>query len=470
MMPVLRLPPVTGLVLLLMQVGAAPAEVRIEKIGDSVVDTRALVLGDPQYGRMKFGAYVNGCTGQQEAVLTHHGFQYVGYYDGDRRVCLARRKLPSGDWQVIRFQDYLFKNNDTHNFISIGACPGDGTIHMAFDHHAHVLHYRVSRQGAADNPESVTWDASLFGPVRSELAGKTIAGVTYPRFFATPEGKLQMTYRVGASGGGDMIMHDYDPDRGTWSGPRRLDSGQGVFTDAFGSDENRCSYPNGYTYDDQGRLHVAWVWRESSQASTNHDLMYAYSDDRGNTWFSDAGREFPLPARVDTPGITALNIPRNSGLANGSCQAADSRGRIHVILRHHLGIVQGGPPGAQPSTGKQRPPSGYFHYWRQGPGQWAMNTLPVPGATRPKLFMDPQDNALMITQSGGNLLILRATADTQWQDWRLIHTEKGPFPTEMVADPVRWKRDGVLSVLVQERSPQGFAPSPLRIIDFKVRF
>jgi BNR repeat-containing family member len=71
--------------------------------------------------------------------------------------------------EVIRFNDYNFKSNDAHNIISIGICPQDGTIHLAFDHHGHSLHYRVSQKGVATDPEKVKWNAVLFSPINSEL-------------------------------------------------------------------------------------------------------------------------------------------------------------------------------------------------------------------------------------------------------------------------------------------------------------
>ena len=144
--------------LLIIAVGLSTswAKLSAAKIGDSLVDSKALTI---QGG---FGQGINGLSFQQDAVITHAEHQYVGYYDANRRVCLARRKLPAGNWKIIRFTDYDFKSNDAHNIISIGICPKDGTIHMAFDHHVHPLHYRVSREGAANNPESIAWDASLF--------------------------------------------------------------------------------------------------------------------------------------------------------------------------------------------------------------------------------------------------------------------------------------------------------------------
>ena len=42
-----------------------------------------------------------------------------------------------------------------------------------------------------------------------------------------------------------------------------------------------------------------------------------------------------------------------------------------------------------------------------------------------------------------------ATAASGWTDWKLAHHENGPFVNEMLGDPFRWRREGVLSVMVQ---------------------
>jgi len=201
---------------------------RMTKTGDSLVDAQALtVKGD-------FGRSINGTAFQQDAVITCGQYQYVCYYDAQRRVCLARRRLPAGGWEVIRFADYEFKSDDAHNVVCMGICPQDGTIHLAFDHHVGPLHYRVSRKGAATKPETAAWDATLFGPITSELEKGRPIKITYPRFWQTPEGGLQFCYRQGTCGDGDRVLVDYDAAAGAWTGTRQIDSRQGKFADTMG--------------------------------------------------------------------------------------------------------------------------------------------------------------------------------------------------------------------------------------------
>ena len=81
------------------------ADFRATKADDTVVETRALTI------QGSYGQAINGKAFQQDAVVTHNEYQYVAYYDATRQVSLARRKLPAGTWDVLRFGDYKFKSS-----------------------------------------------------------------------------------------------------------------------------------------------------------------------------------------------------------------------------------------------------------------------------------------------------------------------------------------------------------------------
>jgi hypothetical protein len=442
------------------------SDVVVERIGVSEVDAAALTI-DGEYGRA-----INGLAFQQDALVSHRGWQYLAYYDAARHVCLARRELPDGVWQILRFEDYDFASNDAHNTISLGISARDGTIHLAFDHHGDPLHYRVSRPGVASDPEALEWEPSLFGPVIPELEEGRSIRITYPRFVPTPDGGLQFCYRQGGSGNGDRMLVDYDPVRGVWTGTRMIDSGEGRFEDEEGVSDSRCSYPNGYDYGPRGRLHVTLVWRESSQGS-NHDLAYAYSEDGGRAWLNNRGEVLSGPPRVDSPGITVVEIGRGLGLMNTHGQAVDSKGRIHTVMWHSTEAslaAAGSAPGRErwgPAEARR-----YHHYWRDLEGKWHHQELPGLAGSRPKLFIDARDNAVLIfgSQNGpaSDLEIAVATAASGWTDWRIAHTERGPFVGEMLGDRTRWVEEGILSVMVQDTPSQPHDPTPLEVLDFTV--
>lgn len=463
-------------VLLIIAGSASPgAAQQARKIGETLVDEQALTI------RGSFGQRINGLSFQQDAVVTQRGTQYVAYYDARRHVCLARRRLPDGPWERLRLTDYEFKSNDAHNSISLGICPRDATIHLAFDHHGHPLHYRASKVGVAANPDQVAWTMKQFGPVTSELERGQPIRITYPRFLQTPGGGLQFFYRRGGSGNGDRMLVDYNPDNHTWVDTRQIDSRQGEFRDELGTSHSRCSYPNGYDYGPNGKLHVTWVWRESSQGS-NHDLMYAYSEDQGKSWRNNAGELLREPPHVNSPGLTVVKIGRAYGLMNTHGQAVDSRGRVHVVMWHCTDETLAAA-GSKPGEQRWGPPAArrYHHYWRDTDGVWHHREMPWLAGNRPKVFLDSDDNAYLIYGTRnesekladdvilleGDLVIARASAKSKWTDWRVIHVERGPFLSDMLADRYRWQNENVLSVMVQDSPKEYHQPTPLRILDFK---
>ncbi len=93
---------------------------------------------------------INANSFQQNALTTVNGWQYVAFYTDNRKagiqdgkcfVNIARRNVLeeverySKEWLILTLDDYQQVIDDGHNTISIGVCEGDGTVHVAFDHH-----------------------------------------------------------------------------------------------------------------------------------------------------------------------------------------------------------------------------------------------------------------------------------------------------------------------------------------------
>ena len=402
--------------------GAFPA---VTKIQDTTVDNSAMTLGSGA----PYGYAINGLSFQQEVLWTYNGWQYVTYYNGAGHVCIARRQLPSGSWQIIELTDYTISTTtDAHNVVTMGICPNDGTIHLSFDHHGQELNYRVSQVGAATNPGSITWNASLFGSVRIYLeSGKTYPTVTYPRFWTTPDGNMQFGYRIDSSGNGDWAMVDYNAATGQWSNTRTVISRTGSYIDSQGSNTIRNPYMNTLAYGPDGTLHATWTWRESA-GGANHDILYAYSTDGGYTWYNNnppptllrigtvntplqgilrfsgltegpqivGDTSIPQLIYLNSPGIRVVKLDRDWGLMNQQAQAIDPQGRVHIVMFHCTPeMYQGYSWSIWGPVGARR----YFHYWRDLQGVWHRNQLPGYVGSRPKIFIRANGDAFVIYQS-----------------------------------------------------------------------
>lgn len=93
---------------------------------------------------------------QQDALVSLNGWQYCSFYsflqsDNPSSVAassgldpeplyvhLARRQLPRGPWELLVLDDYPQTTDDGHNTVQMGICPGDGTVHLSYDHHCDV--------------------------------------------------------------------------------------------------------------------------------------------------------------------------------------------------------------------------------------------------------------------------------------------------------------------------------------------
>ncbi|HEX3043503.1 MAG TPA: BNR-4 repeat-containing protein [Bacillota bacterium] len=385
--------------------------------------------------------YLNGCSYQQDAISTYNGWQYTAYYNSSRQVCVARRQLPSGSWQILTLTDYTQSTNDAHNTISLGIAPGNGTLHLAFDHHDATLHYRKSTTGVATNPGSINWSASLFGAVTSQLvSGTSITGLTYPRFVATPQGDLQFEARLGSSGNGQDYLWEYKCSTGAWTS-------LGLY---ISNPNGGNAYINGIHYDNSGRLHVTWVKRDTPDATTNHDLHYIFSTDNGRTWRNNSGSAIGTtgsdPVTIEEPKF--WTIPTNSGLINQEAQTIDSQGRVHLLMRK---TVNG--------TNYQ------FHYWRGTDGVWHETNTNIPTKNwyqRGKIVAGPNDNLYAVMP---DLIIGSASASTNWTDWAVVNrTDENKYHSEPLVDYNRlYKGDGILSVVYQMESS-----GTLKVLDYQL--
>jgi hypothetical protein len=249
---------------------------------------------------------INTVIFRRNAVVTHKELQYAAYYDADGFVVLARRKHGSMNWDSRKTK---FSGNirDAHNSISI-MVDGQGYLHMSWDHHNDSLRYcRSIAPGSLELTEKLS------------MTGIKEDKVTYPEFYRLQNGNLLFLYRDGASGRGNLMMNHFNTKTQTWT------QRQDAFIDGEGE---RNAYWQMCT-DTEGAVHISWVWRETGDVATNHDMCYAKSSDGGKTWLKSSGEEYVLPITRSNAEYAA-RIPQNSELTNTTSMCADSKGRPYI--------------------------------------------------------------------------------------------------------------------------------------------
>lgn len=246
------------------------------------------------------------------ALVTSNTHQYAAYYAANQRLTIAARELPNATWTRRELDTSV--GWDSHNHIAM-ALDEDGYLHVSGNmHNVPLIYFRSTAPG----------DISSLVRVPSMVSANE-QSVTYPEFFRSPSGALAFAYRDGGSGNGNHIFNEYDVNSKRWT--RLLDT---PLTDGEGE---RNAYPVGPIQGPDGYWHLVWVWRDTPDADTNHDLSYARTRNLVEWEAGDTGQPVPLPMRLGTADIVDP-VATNSGLINNNTKVGfDAEGRA-VIVYH----------------------------------------------------------------------------------------------------------------------------------------
>ncbi|KAI3538637.1 hypothetical protein CSPX01_09381 [Colletotrichum filicis] len=413
------------------------------------------VLGqDPAHRK----CVLNGNAFQQDAIISFKGWQYAVFYsscsssslnDDTQReplfVCMNRRKLPNSEWQTIVFDDYHQTTDDGHNTVQMGICPGDGTIHLSYDHHCDTLRYRRSIKGIASDPELSRWTKDVFTLTLDYVPGITkphenFGYVTYPRFGVLGN-DMYFSIRNGKAGLGDDLLYIYHAATGLYEyAGKHL---KGI---------QNNPYVHGMDYRD-GKLHITWVYRGfvhydgwddpldtkhkqqagPNGADNNYNICYAYSDDGGYTWKNGHDKTIALlrdggSITPDCPGLVAFDIPKGRGLTNQEAQAVDQD------------------------------------------GQWTQRAIgPVPSPRRGRLAISKTGDLFLILPDPTNLSlrILKSSKSKDYAEsvevWRGVG-----FMGEPLVDSKRLEEEDVLSIFAIAVSATSSKDRQVVVLDFQI--
>ncbi|MER5521539.1 BNR repeat-containing protein [Streptomyces sp. NPDC002763] len=451
---------------------ATPGIARAADPGPSVTKKSTSRLDAQAVYFVSYDGLVNNNSFQKNGLFTYKSYQYAGWYTSTGAAVIGRRVLGGSSWATVTLAHQL-KAADSHNVISMGVSKVDGRLHINMDSHSDGFFYVRSVAGLLDNPGSTAWTSAVFGTVQTSLDGVSpTSQFTYPQFISTPEGRLQLSYRVGISGNGRNALAEYDGSRwtvlGEWTGAG------GTYTSEHGSSTARNMYLHGIDYDVKGRLHAFFTWREQSSAVmcnsggiTNHDTGYVYSTDRGRTWRNDAGALVATTGTSDTvtvtdPGLVVDPLNPDHSLMNQESQWTDSAGLPHAIISYvpgRFGQCTTNYVGDRTANGRA------FHVRKNSAGTWQKTEIPVAlnSSQRTKLVLDRYDNAYAVFPYGR---IAGASKASGYTDWALLHDGSGLNAFgEVVIDETRVGADNVLSFMYQETS-SGTTPSALHVVDF----
>jgi len=239
------------------------------------------------------------------SLLTHQNRQYIAYYNANRNMVVGQRNLSDAKFELTILPATSRETSggtstvlgwDSHNSVTLGIDP-EGYLHLAGNMHVNPITY--FRSTKPNDIASLKQEMSMVGTNETRC--------TYPHFMTTREGELIFHYRDGASGSGNEIYNLFNSKTLKWQ--RLLDTpltdGQGLMN----------AYQTQPTLMADNWYHVYWVWRDTPDCSTNHDLSYIKSADLKN-WFNAFGEPVKLPVTLDNKSVIVDPIPVKGGIIN----------------------------------------------------------------------------------------------------------------------------------------------------------
>lgn len=262
------------------------------------------------------GNPVGFCFKEKEGIL------FAGFYSADKNMVIGQ-KNPGETW---KFQTLPTKIGwDSHNFIAM-EFDRENKLHVSGNMHCVPLIYF-----RAEKP----LDIESLRPVHRMVAEDTTPEarraalehqVTYPIFLFHHDGRLLFNYRHGSSGNGIALWNVYDEKTQTWS--RFLDK---PLTDGKGKCNAYATQP---TLGKDGFYHVAYVWRDTGDCATNHDLSYLRSRDLIH-WEKSDGTSLEIPVTPDYGEIIAPLKP-GEGLLNAFVRVGfDQENRVIITYTRY---------------------------------------------------------------------------------------------------------------------------------------
>lgn len=396
---------------------------------------------------------INTVIFRKNSLVTYQGTQYAAYYDNEQYLVLAKRRTGQTHWITSRT---IYKGDavDAHKSISI-IVDGDGLLHVVWGEHNTPLNYA----------KGVSAGSLQLGE-KLKMIGDKEDKVSYPEFYRLPNGGLLFLYRDGASGNGNLMLNRYNPVARRWMRVQDgLIDGEGL----------RNAYWQ-MAIDTRGTIHLSWVWRETPDVASNHDLCYARSLDGGITWQKSTGEKYNLPITMANAEY-ACKIPQHSELINQTSMFGDAAGHPFIatywresgqaVPQYHLVYNDG-------------------THWRTNNLNFRKTSFSLSGAgtksipvSRPQIIAWQNRNMLAAAiifrdAERGNKVSMAVSNNIGRAGWKvtdIINENVGSW--EPTYDTELWKNKQVLDLFIQNvvqldgEGRANLAPRPIKVLEWK---
>jgi hypothetical protein len=398
---------------------------------------------------------VNTVVFRKNSLCTYKNIQYIAYYNNNAAVVIGKRKLGSTKW-ILQVTAFKGDAADAHRSISI-ITDGEGYLHLSWNHHGNKLHYSKSiTPGSLQMSEEIP------------MTGIAETNVTYPEFYCLPNGNVLFLYRDGQSGQGNLVINSYNTKAKKW---------QQLHPNLIDGERKRNAYWQACV-DGKGTLHLSWVWRESPDVASNHDMCYAKSLDGGITWKNSKNEKYTLPINATTAEYIC-RIPQKSELINQTSMYADEEGNPFIasywkdsgdsVPQYHI-IYNTGSEWKMQNTGFRK-----TAFSLSGAGT---KRIPV---SRPQIISYKKNNKNIVAvifrdEERGSKVSMAINKDISENNWELKDlSENNVGSWEPSFDTELWKQKKQLHLFVQytdQKDAEGKAnilPQAVNVLEVKIK-
>ena len=268
-------------------------------------------------------------------LLTHRDRQFIAFYDAERKMTVGQRRLEQDAFEFVRLEGVWLEARgrlsteiawDSHNSLTM-AIDRTGHIHLCGNMHVDPLIYFRTAQPL---------DITTFERI-DHMVGRNEERCTYPVFIQGPQDALETDaapgdaaplvfyFRDGQSGNGVDYYNRYDESTRSWS--RLVDTPILDGMDAMNAYARKPEPgPDGY-------YHMVWMWRDTPDCATNHDISYARSRDLVQ-WEAGNGTALALPITIEDRATIVDPSPPGGGLIN-MCQSLGFDSQQRPIVSYH---------------------------------------------------------------------------------------------------------------------------------------
>lgn len=397
---------------------------------------------------------VNTVVFRKNSLVTYKCTQYIAFYDNERYVIIGKRKSGAGKWEIRKSQ-YQGNTADAHNMISL-MVDGDGYLHLAWDHHNNPLRYcRSVQPGSLELTEKM--------PMTGEVENK----VSYTEFYKLPDGDLIFLYRDGGSGQGNLVINRYSIHTKQWTQ---------LHSNLINGEGQRSAYWQACV-DTKGTIHLSWVWRETPDVASNHDMCYARSTDGGKTWEKSTGEKYQIPVSASTAEYV-FRIPQKSELINQTSMVADAAGHPYIatywrdsgsLVPQYRILYKDGSQWISKNLGFRK-----TAFSLSGGGTKA---IPI---SRPQIIAWQSGNALSAAliyrdEERGSKVSVAITTNISKGNWKIVDlTATSVGSWEPTYDTQLWKDKGILNLFIQKveqldaEGKANVAPQMVQVLEWKL--